>query len=64
MRDDIGQMLVAGGDVGIAAMLVEVALWLVEGDGRQLAVVDRLDELGAIEAAVPQMLARAGVPGA
>src|ERR1700746_700198 len=56
MRDHIGDMGVAGLDVGIARMLVEIALRLVEGDLRQLAVVDRLDELRARQAAVEQML--------
>ena len=42
LRDDIGDMTVAGDDVGIARMLVEVALRLVEGDLRQFAVAIEL----------------------
>ena len=56
MRDDVGDVRVAGQHVGIARMLVEIALRLVERDLRQLAGIDRLDELGAVQAAIAQML--------
>ena len=56
MRDHVGDMSIACLDVGIAGMLIEVALRLVESDLRQRAGVDRLDELYASEAAVAKML--------
>src|SRR5580700_2457897 len=55
MRDDIGDVLVAGEHRRIARMLVEVALRLVKGDRRQGSGVDRLYEGGAVAPAVPEM---------
>ena len=56
MRDKVGDVLIAIEHIGIAGMLVEIALRLVERDLRQCSAVDRLDEFAAAEAAVPQVL--------
>ncbi len=64
MRDDIGDVLIAVQHVGIAGMLVEIALRLVERHLRQRAGVDRLDELAPFMPPSRRCSARAGVPGA
>src|SRR6266446_279946 len=52
MSDDVGDMLVARERIGVAGMLVEVALRLVECDLRQGATVNCLDELAGPQSAI------------
>src|SRR6185369_13235712 len=56
MADEIGDMCVTRLHIGIARMLVEIALRLVERDLWQGAGIDRLDELGTAETTIAQML--------
>ena len=56
VRNHIRDVLIAGEDIGIAGVLVQRALRLVEGDGRKLTGIDVGDELYAIDAAVPKVI--------
>jgi hypothetical protein len=52
MRDDIGDVAIPGQHIGIAGMLVQVALRLAKGDLRQRSDVDCFDQFGPTKLAM------------
>ncbi len=62
-RDQLGEMRIAGVDVGVSGMLVQIPLRLVKGHLFEFAFFDGFDEVGAGQSTVLEMFGALGGTG-